>query len=247
MRVQSIELFHVKSYEKTTIELAKGINLLIGANNSGKSTIIQSLMNLQYSAFSRKDIRLPELFARVHTKIVDINERDNRSFYSEKYHKEFEVGTSFDILWQLGVTPANTVSEENLYISPKHLVKKGSSIQLKSTQKGREMSYKTFPRFPDSENSNNFIFPFLAKRKTEYFDQNINQETSFKVLEGMRNLASRIQRMGSSSHPRHDEYVSLCEDILGFRVGVIPIDSRTMHRNAEYNRETAKIKYLLNA
>jgi chromosome segregation ATPase len=44
MRIKSIELINLRSYVDTKIELSENINLLIGANNSGKSTIIKALL-----------------------------------------------------------------------------------------------------------------------------------------------------------------------------------------------------------
>jgi predicted ATP-dependent endonuclease of OLD family len=42
----------------------------------------------------------------------------------------------------------------------------------------------------------------------------------------MRNIATRIHRLENPSHPKHDSFVSVCYDILGFKVGVIPIDQQ---------------------
>lgn len=224
MRIKSLELLRLKSYDHALIEFSKNINLLVGANNSGKSTIIKSLMNLQYGTFNRQDIRSQELNARIHTKLTEIGEKDNLSFLNSKKMNDLQKAASLDTLWTLGISPANTVGEEYLYLDPKHLSKKGSSLSSLKVISGRDAFLKDFPRFSDSENSNNFIFPFLSKRKTEYYDSNINLEASFKIQEGMRNLAGRIQRIESSSNPRSKKFVSLCEEILGFRVGVIPID-----------------------
>lgn len=225
MWVKSIELLNVKSYVQATIDLSENVNLLIGANNAGKSSIIKSLLNLQYRAFEGKDIRANEIASKLITKIVDVDENDNLAFYDQKHHNEFVRLKSATILWMLA---RNGQQEEYLYADSKHKFKRVALNRFEITdKKGDKVSYKAFPRFPDSENQNNFIYPFLAKRKTEYYDGNINQELSFRVHEGLRNLAAKIQKIGNASHPMNNEFTSLCDDILGFRIGVIPMDQST--------------------
>lgn len=62
MKITSIELTNIKSFrklEKTT--LSQSINIFIGANNSGKSTVLNSILNLQRNgAITGSDITLGE-------------------------------------------------------------------------------------------------------------------------------------------------------------------------------------------
>jgi hypothetical protein len=111
--------------------------------------------------------------------------------------------------------------EEILYVTPKDKPthNKHGKIVFKNQS---DKVLKQFPRFPDVENKNNFIYPFLAKRKTDYYDARVNQEQTYKVLEGLRNLAAKIQKVGNSSHPKFEEFLYQCDNILGFRIGVIP-------------------------
>ncbi|MEX2235248.1 MAG: AAA family ATPase, partial [Cyclobacteriaceae bacterium] len=97
---------------------------------------------------------------------------------------------------------------------------------------GGDVPLKKFPRFPDSEDEDNFIYPFLSKRKTEYYDTTISQEQSFKVEEGLRNLAAKIKKIENPSHPRNREFNSLCDDILGFRIGTLAIGESHMGMEA---------------
>lgn len=49
MWISSISLTNVKSFEQTNeLQFSKGINVLVGPNNSGKTTIVKSLLQLQY-------------------------------------------------------------------------------------------------------------------------------------------------------------------------------------------------------
>lgn len=60
MWIQKIVLTDIKSYEgQNTIELSSGINVLVGPNNGGKSTIANAALQIQAGAsFGIKDVRL---------------------------------------------------------------------------------------------------------------------------------------------------------------------------------------------
>jgi AAA15 family ATPase/GTPase len=58
MWITRIDLTNFRSYTNESIELAKGINLIVGQNNSGKSTLLKSVAWLQVgSPISAQDIR----------------------------------------------------------------------------------------------------------------------------------------------------------------------------------------------
>ena len=49
MIVSSIHIKNIKSFENSDkIKFSKGINILVGPNNAGKSVIINALCHLQY-------------------------------------------------------------------------------------------------------------------------------------------------------------------------------------------------------
>lgn len=59
MKITSVKLVNVRCFKDEKIDLSPGINILVGNNNSGKSTIINALRLLQYGeALSTRDIRL---------------------------------------------------------------------------------------------------------------------------------------------------------------------------------------------
>ena len=59
MWIKKIKIENLRSFENAEIEFSKGINILLGANNSGKSTILLSLLTLQHLNMyvSKNDIR----------------------------------------------------------------------------------------------------------------------------------------------------------------------------------------------
>lgn len=227
MKVKTLKLQNLKSYTNAEMNLSPSINLLIGENNSGKTTIIRSLLNLQYKAFERKDIRSGETSAKVLIDLSEVSKMDIRLFQNPKTHDTVKYEKSIEVFWHLGITPAGTMVEEHLFDGTgKTLWKMHSTSRKYGKAKRIEKSFSDFPMFPDLENKSNYIFPFLAKRKTDYYDSNINHEQYFRIQEGLRNLAARVHRLENPSHPRHDKFIALCDDILGFRIGVIPLDQQ---------------------
>jgi predicted ATP-dependent endonuclease of OLD family len=58
MWVTKIRLINVRGFEKADIEFSKKLNILIGPNNCGKSTILHSILSLQKNSLSNGDIKL---------------------------------------------------------------------------------------------------------------------------------------------------------------------------------------------
>lgn len=180
MRIKAIELINLKSHKNLKIDLSENVNLLVGANNSGKSSIIRSILNLQYQAFTEADIRSQSQYMKILTTITDVSPSDNIAFYNPKHHNEHEKAKGYHIFWHLGLNRKNKV-EEYLYVNSTHKVKKIPLNRVKITDKsGSEIAFKEFARFPDMENDVGFIYPFLSKRKSEYFDQSSNKEQAYK-------------------------------------------------------------------
>lgn len=58
MKVSKVTLNNIRGYENSEIELSPKINLVVGENNSGKTTILKSLLLLQYPlAIIPSDVR----------------------------------------------------------------------------------------------------------------------------------------------------------------------------------------------
>ncbi len=226
MNVKAIEIIQLRSYERTKFSLSKGINLLVGANNSGKSTVIYALKNLQYHSFHKEDIRSLTDYTRTHIEIENISADEALSFYHPKNHKEFKVSEKFTVVW--GVSNSDQ-PEENLYYDSKLEVKRTQHDRtvLVTKDGNKEMNWMQFPRFSDKENQNNFIYPFLSKRKTIGYFTNINKTETFKVSVDLGNLAAKIQKIGNPTHPHCRRFSELCIEILGFEVGVIPTENNT--------------------
>ncbi|MES2592712.1 MAG: AAA family ATPase [Bacteroidota bacterium] len=220
MKIKSIELINLKSHERSKLELSKNINLLVGVNNSGKSVIIKSLLNLQYQrVFHKDDIRSAKKYTKIYTEVIEINRKENESFRNRSHPEEFEKSNEFTLCWGM---PINDQPEQFYFYNSNLNATRAEYDKVNvEDSKGGLLDLKNFPRFSENENENNFIYPFLAKRKTENYDSQIRQDETFKVSDSFRSLAAKINKIGNPSHQMNARFTDLCMDILGFKIGTI--------------------------
>ncbi len=213
MYIKSIELNNIRCFKQEKIELSKNINLLVGKNNSGKSTIIKSIYKLQdKNAISFDDIRKGEVSSAIYYKLDNLKSLIGKSIFPNNKTDNTNAFFSFENI--------NTQNEGCCFDENLENIKNFNYRNLYG-----DLAFEQLPTFPTKENENNFIFPFLSKRKTDYYDFNGNKNDSFEVTDNFRNLASRIQRLGNPSHSLNNIFNELCDEILGFRIGTIPSEN----------------------
>lgn len=223
MKVKSIELLQLKSYDHIQIDLSDSITLLVGPNNSGKSTIIKSLLNSQYSVFSHSDVRAGYNYCKVITEVVGVSESENDRFVDQKNPQRHVPSDAFKLMWNFPLR--SDLAEEYVYSSlhNRFEVEKRGLYKIKDKE-GNHVDPTSFSRFSDREDRNNFIYPLLSRRKTDFYRQESNREQAVKVDESLRNLAVKIQKLSNSSHPKSEEFSRHCQEIIGCGLGVIPIE-----------------------
>ncbi len=223
MIVKSIELINVKSYKNCKIDLAPSMNLLVGANNSGKSTIIKALLNLQYHSFEINDIRADSSYGKIFTTLIDVTEEENIQMTKDQDEIDVKLHQA-NLFWRIS---KRQEAEEYLFANGDLAFKMLPHHRVEIVKRGKaDPRLKLFNRFSDSEAEGNFIYPFLSKRKTEHIDYSMNFVQSYKVTDNFRNLASKIQKIGNASHVKNAEFIKCCDEILGFRIGTIPLKNQ---------------------
>lgn len=196
MRITHVTIKNLRSFKHIDLlPLSPKINLLIGANNSGKSTIIKALNLIQ---IPRADVELPKL-ARKGSNPTLVSLRFDE--LSENY---FSKNT---------VTANPSIYEKEVYYS----INRIGSIQVHQVKRINSQNVGQVQPCPNTE-PNNFIYPYFSKRKTVVFDETINKANSIAVKENMVNLYSKVDRISNAQHPHYKEYSSWCERILGFQV-----------------------------
>lgn len=86
-----------------------------------------------------------------------------------------------------------------------------------------------------------FVVPYLAKRKTTVYQEDVSERFALQVAPEFSYLAAKLSRLSNPSFPGHDEYVRTCREILGFVVTAVP--SANGQRPGVYlpDRETLSI------
>lgn len=85
MWISELELQNIRSFTNTTINFSKGINVIIGPNNSGKSTILKSVHFLQHSnSLIASDLRLYKKDGHISISFADASKEYFRNLLPKK-------------------------------------------------------------------------------------------------------------------------------------------------------------------
>jgi predicted ATPase len=197
MKISRVTLENIRGYRFSTIALSPKINLLVGENNSGKTTILKSLLLLQdTSAISTNDIRNVREQGIV---VLNCQEGNNGKFLAPEFNNSsfayldyFQYNFSVQ---QCFMSLGNTASRiDNTIIRPCIL----------------------------SEEPHNFIYPFLSKRKVLNFHENIGRSYANSVLGNFTNISAKVDRISTDELPAKEEYIKACREILGFHISSFP-------------------------
>lgn len=225
MYIKELILTNYRSYQEQKLQFEPGINLLIGSNNSGKSSIIRAIYRLQRDGFIRKDdIRQKCDELQIEIKIGNFNSEDVEYFYDKDRFDIKKNDKDKTVLFRI-YRKESILDESFFYDSEYTLIRKDGNTRAIS-KTGEFGDFLNFKTFSDKENQNNFIYPFFSKRKLPY--QSSHRGTlheTFTVQPDFGNLASKISKL--LNNPKSDDFKKYCEEIIGFRISVIPGESES--------------------
>ena len=188
MWVSSIRIDNIKSFETSgTIRLDKKMNILLGANNSGKSTILRVLYLVQNAAIlTPSDVRIGAPNASAAIKLEDI---DNP--YVGGWIKSGLVPT-------IEVTGNRGGSLRTSMVAPNNAGRTNVTIPS---------------REPD-----NFIYPYLSKRKVQGYRRQVNRNFLLEVSDTLIDLVPKVDQLANRYYTKHEEFEQACIGILGFPI-----------------------------
>lgn len=223
MFVRQLSLINIKGYEEANINLSPGINVLVGANNAGKSTIIHSLLRLQpmYVNNMQDDIRKTFKQAVLYWSLSDINKDEQNLLVSRIKGKRSEINDPLEIFYLMQRKPENTVEGDMLILPTKDKIQLLKNKEFDENIRSQKIG-EAFIGFSSMEDESNFIYPFLSRRKTTNYNNQSGRQASYSVLSDMQNLPSRIQSLVHPSHPHSQEFAKYCKEILGFGIAKVP-------------------------
>ncbi len=191
MWVEKITISNIRSFkEGNPLSLSKGINLLVGHNNSGKSTILRSVYLLQSPDQSIVTRQGANASGQAMMELADIDPSE-RPFFGfvnlfpdrQPIHK-------------------GTIMYENTQDARIH-VRGGNTV---------------FPRISAHLN-NFFIYPFFSKRKPASYTETISEVTQINVIEDLSTLYPQVDLLlADPEHESYVDFMSYCKDILGFSI-----------------------------
>jgi len=198
MKIIKLELENFRAFKKVSLDLSQNINLFIGGNSTGKSTLLKPILSLQaIRLIDKSDIRLNsdcfsiffEFSAKMDKNYLINNNVMNTKIYRIEHNKTF-------------INHYNTRTRKPI---------DGTSVNSVSPIK--QITFiNTRPK--------NTIFPFLSNRKNvQVFSEKVNQTEYEKVEPNFTNLYSKIDHYISAYGTlRTSKFVDLCKDILGFQI-----------------------------
>lgn len=205
MWIKSLLMSNIRSYENATMQFSRGINVIVGANNSGKSTLLLPLLNLQRytSRLSGKDVRLG-----CSTHLIELMIENSASYFKHDYETLLYNGR-----------PA---AEDNMELKGRRIATTTARMQLPSGEILQQGQPHLLTEKVESLQNNepyNFIYPFLSKRKVIEFSEKITEGVVDQVSSNLGNLNAKIDRISNPEfYPAYDFFTRACDSVLGFRV-----------------------------
>lgn len=195
MYIDNIILENIKSFKgRNQLNFCKGINTIVGVNNSGKSTIIKSLLMLQYGLqfLGPKVLTVGEQTGSIRIGITD----PDQNIYPKLYNSDLDNGIYFS--WNNN-TPSDAFSLKTM-----DFINAGNVKQIKGVE------------------PHNFIYPHLSTRDKPRYDKAVTLQSSNQVNLELHNIYPKIDRIINSRNASlfHDE----CKNILEIDIGTMLIN-----------------------
>ena len=189
MKITAIKIENIKSFQnlpKTNV--SENINIFIGPNNAGKTTILKSLFLMQNDSFNADDITKGHSSGNVY-------------IYYDGEHLNFIVRDIFDEVvekYKVNIDRAGSIKR---YL-----------LTADSAWGGREIN-----RVPEME-PDNLIYPYLSRRKGVSYSSPLNEANTNIVTGDLTGLYLKIDRLISEFPEDNEKFHQACKDVLGFRV-----------------------------
>lgn len=228
MWIKKIKLENLRSFEYAEIEFSKGINILLGANNSGKSTILLSMLTLQRidSYISKDDIRKGANSVKIIYNFADIPKK----YFNHFYINYVDVGISKGMEHSSAVNESyakynNPDKVEILNHFEMQFLHSNNADRFSITKKYRlSGSAGELSNFSDIE-PDNFIYPFLCKRKVNQYSTDVSRKISNKIMKNLDNLPARVDSVLNPSLDQFNEFRAFCSDVLEIPITTFSVEN----------------------
>lgn len=184
MKVTRVQVKNIRCFKDEDLQLSPGINVIVGPNNNGKTTLLNCISTLQ------QPHHLDEKYKRVDT-----------VFGTVRIWLDKPLTPSIDVRVESYLTQTNFGGKIQGFQGSNHIA---NVDVLPNTEPG------------------NFIIPYQSKRKVGGYSEGIALGQLSQVTGTLSNLYAKIDRISNPEfQPAYDEYVTACDEILGFRVSTV--------------------------
>jgi predicted ATPase len=182
-------MYNIRCFEDTgDLIYSRKINLLLGVNNSGKTSLIKGLLAFQGLGFQDNDFR----------------ENSNSIFAElECVYDEF-TNDNLQIRYGQRGSP-NPLSIRLNYLNEGAVARPPGEVAVGSPND------QVFP----SLRPHHLFVPFLAKRKTTNLTQQVNRDVQSAVTGTFEYLVSRIDSLANFGHPNHEAFKAAILEVVG--------------------------------
>ena len=203
MWLKSVELTNIKSFANSgMIGFSPGINLLVGPNNAGKSTIIRAISILQPLP------NHPDVAA-----FLQINVRHNADNCQVVLELESPIREQLRFIsnWDLkGWHPTIRFIKNPPRLSPPIYI-------VVRAPTGQDAGIT--PPLCNSLQPHNFIYAYFSRRKPATLHEAINLTNAQSIEEALQHLPSKVDQLSNSKYSA--TFNEVCQNTLGFSVGCI--------------------------
>lgn len=218
MKITRLKLNNIKSFKgEHSIVFSKKINLLVGKNNTGKSTILSAIHNIQMSGQKQFSLTYPEKTGRIE---IFVDELSTKLL--------FHINASLESIIAVRSTFSSFFIEPHIDNQMQYLNRTGSKNTL-----GRIRI----------DNNYHYIIPFLSRRKTGENNYQIDKSHSETIKLDFSNLAAKVDRLdNSNAQPINGIFTKACEEIIGFQVSSVAAGNGKEPAYMIYNLDNIPIR-----
>lgn len=196
MRVVKLRLRNFRSFVDSEEIQLNSLNVLVGANNAGKSSVLRGLYLMQDGAGPPfGDVRVGATSGSVEITLEEA--------YASGAFGQLQDGA--------GVVLVTIQSGD----------RRTGNMSAQLTTGNQTRGIGVLPSIAPGH----FVVPCLSKRKTAGYNEDVRYQLAMQVSSSMQNLAAKLSRISNRSFPGGEAYAKACESILGFVVTAIPSES----------------------
>jgi predicted ATPase len=194
MRFSRLQLTNIRSFQSADMVLSPKVTLVVGENNSGKSTLLQAILLVQQPQMNSESVRYGAREGKVRVEMANFEAQD----FHPSLHNPVLSTTNKD----------STVAMEAIIQREPPAI--GFLLLLPNA------STNPWSHFPNAQPSN-VLVPYFSNRRSSSIGENVGETYAYGVNTGHQFLYAKVDACVSSRELR-EPFAAACLEVLGFEV-----------------------------